>query len=115
MNVTRYSDISLSDYQKLVIDEATKLSYACRMFRYIFGRWPSNIDEIMSKTNGIDFEVFKGTAVVTPVDNDSAQISVFDGVNTLSVQATPVDFDLPESYKSHTNDPAFKIDVGSFN
>lgn len=113
MNVTRYSDTQLSQEQTLILNEASKLSYACRMFRYLFDRWPNDIKEIESKTTGIDFAIFKGNARVAPATDDSAEISVFDGVNTLSVQATPIDFALSDRYKAKAKVEGFKIHVGT--
>ena len=91
ISVTRYSDRPLSEYQALVMNEATKLSLACRMFRSLYGRWPNDLAEIQAKTEGIDFAVFAGKAVVTPLPDDSERIEIFDGVNTRSVKAVPVD------------------------
>lgn len=108
----RYAEYALSQYQTRVMNEATKLSYACRKFRYLFDRWPADIDELRQKVSGIDFTVFRGKATVTPKGGDAAEISVFDGVNTRSVLATPIDFDLPASAKEAAKNPGSVISVG---
>jgi len=113
IRVDRYSEMPLSEYQSRVMDEATKLSYAARMFRYLYGRWPANIEEIKSKSAGINFDVFRGRASITPSSNDSAEISIFDGENTRSVQATPIDFQLSNVARQQSRLPGFKIEVGA--
>jgi len=35
------SSVQVSEYQSRVMDEATKLSYAARMFRYLYGKCPN--------------------------------------------------------------------------
>jgi hypothetical protein len=113
--VNRYSEMPLSEYESRVMDEATKLSYACRMFRYLYGKWPANINEIKSRTNGIDYDVFRGRATIAPTENDSAEIAIFDGENVRSVQATPIDFHLSDSVREQSQSSKFKIDVGAVN
>ena len=113
ISVDRYSEMPLSEYQSRVMDEATKFSYAARMFRYLYGRWPANIEELKNKSSGIDFNVFRGKATITPSSNDSAEISIFDGENTRSVQATPVDFHMSDSARQQSQSAGFKINVGA--
>lgn len=113
LGVVRISNVTLSEYQKMVLDEASKLSYACRMYRYLYGQWPGSIEQVKQRTNGIDFSLFKDSASISPASDDTAVITVFDGVNTLSVSATPIDFQLPDEYKSKAKDPGFRIDVGA--
>jgi hypothetical protein len=91
------------------MNEATKLSLACRMFRELYDRWPRDVAEIEAKTEGIDFEIFLGKAVVTPQPDDSAQISIFDGVNTRSVKAVPVNLGITDAAREAAKAPDFKI------
>jgi hypothetical protein len=111
ISVNRYGDRPLSEYQTRVMNEATKLSLACRMFRSLYGRWPSDIAEIQAKTDGIDFAVFAGKAVVTPLPNDSERIEIFDGVNIRAVRAVPVDLGITDAVREAAKAPGFKIKV----
>ena len=99
----------LADHQALVINEATKLSLACRIFRSLYGRWPSDLAEIQAKTEGINFGTFAGRAVVTPLPDDSERIEVFDGFNTRAVKATPVSFSFTAEQLEEAKTPGFKI------
>jgi hypothetical protein len=109
VSVTRYSDRPLSEYQTRVMNEATKLSLACRVFRSLYGRWPNDISEIQAKTEGIDFALFSGKAAVTPLPDDSERIKIFDGVNTRSVKAVPVEFGVTDATREAAKAPGFKI------
>ncbi|SFR86727.1 hypothetical protein SAMN05216570_0131 [Dyella sp. OK004] len=93
------------------MNEATKLSLACRLFRYFYGRWPANFHEISEKSTGIDLGVFLGRALVTPLDNDAAKISVFDGENVRETVATPIDFHMSNSQVRAAQEPGFMIDI----
>ena len=110
--VERYSENPLSGQQSRVLNEATKLSFACRLYRYYYGKWPANLDDIRNKTTGIDFEVFKGRAEVTPNADDSEDISIYDGENVRTAHATPIDFHMPKSEIRKAQSPGFKIDMG---
>lgn len=112
ISVVRYSGAPLSQYQTKVMNEATKLAMACRLFRYFYGRWPANLQEIERKTTGIDYGIFLGQAKVTPNSDDSEDISIFDGQNTRVDHATPIDFHMPKSVRTAAQAPGFKIDVG---
>lgn len=109
--VDRYVEHPLSDYQTKIMNEATKLSLACRLFRYFYGRWPADFHEISEKSTGIDLGVFLGRALVTPLDNDAAKISIFDGENMREVVATPIDFGMSSSQVRAAHEPGFKIDI----
>ena len=109
VSVTRYTDRPLSEFQTLVMNEATKLSLACRKFRSLYGRWPKDLAEIQAKTEGIDFGVFLGRAVVTPLPDDSERIEIFDGVNTLTVKAVPVELGVTDADREAAKAPGFKI------
>jgi hypothetical protein len=111
VHVDRYTEYPLADYQERVMNEATKLSLACRLFRYLYGRWPSDIQEIERKATGIDFGAFMKKATVTPVAGDAEKITVFDGTNVREAVAVPVDFHLPESEKLAAQKQDFKIDI----
>ena len=111
VSVTRYTDRPLSEFQTMVMNEATKLSYACRMFRSLYGRWPRDLAEIEARTEGINFGVFLGKATVTPLPDDSAKIEIFDGVNTRAVKAVPVDFQITDEQRAAAQKPDFKIRV----
>ena len=113
VSVTRYSEKPLSDYQTQVLNEATKLSLACRLFRYFYGRWPANLGEIEHKATGIDYAIFLGKATVTPNSDDSEDITIFDGENLREARATPIDFGMSESDKKKALEPGFKINVGA--
>jgi hypothetical protein len=91
--------------------EATKLSVACRMFRSLYGRWPINLEEIQTKTEGINFAVFAGRAFITPLPDDSERIEVFDGVNTRAVTAIPVDFGFTSQQREEAKAPGYKIQI----
>ena len=109
ISVVRYTELPLSEYQTQVMNEATKLSFACRMFRSLYGRWPNNLAEIEAKTEGINFGMFVGMAVITPLPDDSAHIQVFDGVNTRAVKAVPVDLGVTDAMREAAKAPGFKI------
>jgi len=111
VSVVRYTEQPLSDYQTQVMNEATKLSLACRMFRGLYGRWPNDLAEIQAKTEGINFAIFVGKAVVTPLPDDSEQIEVFDGFNTRSVKAVPVDLGITQAMREAATAPSYKIKV----
>jgi hypothetical protein len=111
ISVVRYTDLPLSEYQARVMNEATKLSYACRMFRALYGRWPNNLTEIEAKTEGVDFAAFMGKAAVTPLPDDSELIQIFDGVNTRRVKAVPVDLGVTDAKREEAKAPGFKIRV----
>ena len=89
-SATRYTERPLTEYQTIVMNQATKLSLARRIFGDLYGRWPSDLAEIRAKTEGIDFEVFAGKAVITPKSGDAENIQIFDGFNTRSVRAVPL-------------------------
>jgi hypothetical protein len=108
VSVVRYTERPLSEYQTRVMNEATKLSYACRMFRSLYGRWPRDLAEIEAKTEGIDFAVFAGSAVVTPLPDDSERIAIFDGANTREVKAVPID-GVTDAAREAAKAPGFKI------
>ncbi len=91
------------------MNEATKLSLACRMFRGLYGRWPNDLAEIQAKTEGINFAIFVGKAVVTPLPDDSESIEVFDGFNTRSVKAVPVDLGITQAMRKAATAPGYKI------
>jgi hypothetical protein len=93
------------------MNEATKLSFACRMFRGLYGRWPSDLAEIEAKTEGIDFAAFMGKAVITPLPDDSELIQIFDGVNTRQVKAVPVDLGITDAKRQEAKAPGFRIKV----
>jgi len=109
VSVVRYTNLPLSEFQTRVMNEATKLSLACRMFRSLYGRWPNDLTEIEAKTEGIDFGIFMGKAVVTPLLDDSEIIQVFDGVNTRAVKAVPVDLGVTDEKREAAKAPGFKI------
>jgi hypothetical protein len=109
VSVIRYTDRPLSEFQTRVMNEATKLSLACRKFRSLYGRWPKDLAEIQAKTEGIDFGVFLGRAVVTPLPDDSERIEIFDGVNTRSVKAVPVELGVTAADREAAKAPGFKI------
>jgi hypothetical protein len=111
ISVVRYTDLPLSEYQTRVLNEATKLSFACRMFRTLYGRWPNDLAEIEAKTEGLDFGLFMGKAVVTPLPDDSELIQAFDGARTLSVKAVPVDLGVTDAQREAAKAPNFKIKV----
>src|ERR1700691_4599287 len=77
VSVTRYSESAEPDLQARVMNEATKLSFACRLFRGLYGRWPKDLPEIQAKTEGIDYAVFRGKALITPLPDDSDPIQIF--------------------------------------
>jgi len=97
--------------QTLIMNEATKLSLACRMFRSLYGRWPIDFAEIQAKTEGINFAVFAGRAVVTPLPDDSERIEVFDGFNTRRVRAIPIDFKFTAPQIAEAKAPGYKIKI----
>jgi hypothetical protein len=103
------SELSIADRQTLIIREATKLSAACRMFRSLYGRWPSDVAEIQSRTEGLNFAIFAGGVRVTPLPDDAERIEVFDGVNTRAVKATPVDFGFTAAQREEAKSPGYKI------
>jgi len=109
LTVTRYSERPLSEFQTQAMNAATKLSYACRYFRSLYGRWPKDIAEIEAKTEGIDFGIFLGKASVTPLPDDSAQIEIFDGVNMRSTKAVPIAFTITDDEKAAAQQPNYKI------
>lgn len=109
MSVIRGAETPLTDHQTLIMNEATKLSLACRMFRSLYGRWPSDLAEIQAKTVGINFAVFDGRAVITPLPDDSERIEVFDGIHTRGVRATPVDFGFTAAQLEEAKSPGYKI------
>jgi hypothetical protein len=91
------------------MNEASKLSLACRMFRSLYGRWPHDLAEIEAKTEGIDFAVFVGKAVITPLPDDTERIEVFDGINTRAVKAVPVDMGVTSAMREAAKAPDYKI------
>jgi len=109
VSVVRYTDRPLSEYQTKVMNEATKLSFACRMFRSLYGRWPNDLAEIQAKTEGIDFAVFAGLASVTPLSDDAERIEIFDGTNTRAIKAVPVDFAVTPEMREAAKAPGYKI------
>jgi hypothetical protein len=109
LSVDRYTEHPLSDYQTQVMNQATKLSLACRMFRGLYGRWPNNLAEIQAKTDGIDFAIFMGKAVVTPLSDDSESIEVFDGTDTRAVKAVPVELGITQAMREAAMAPGYKI------
>jgi hypothetical protein len=98
-----------ADDQTLIMNEATKLSLACRIFRSLYGRWPISLVEIQAKTEGIRFDLFAGRAVVTPLEDDSERIEVFDGVSTRAVKATPIDFGFTAAQREEARAAGYKI------
>ncbi len=109
LSVTRYTELPLSEFQRKVMNEATKLSYACRYFRRLYGRWPKDLDEIKNRTEGIDYGVFLDRAKVTPLDGDAEEIQIFDGQNVRSVRAVPVPFQVTEEQLKEAQKPEFRI------
>ena len=109
VSITRYTEQPLSEYQTRVMNEASKLSLACRMFRSLYGRWPHDLAEIQAKTEGINFAVFVGKAVITPLPDDSERIEVFDGINTRAVKAVPVDMGVTSAMREAAKAPDYKI------
>jgi hypothetical protein len=109
LTVTRYSERPMSEFQTQVMNAATKLSFSCRYFRRLYGRWPKDIAEIKAKTEGIDFGVFLDKASVTPLPDDSALIQIFDGTNMRSTKAVPVAFTITEEERAASQKPDYKI------
>jgi hypothetical protein len=109
VSVTRYSESAEPDLQARVMNEATKLSFACRLFRGLYGRWPKDLPEIQAKTEGIDYAVFRGKALITPLPDDSERIQIFDGVNTREVKALPVNLGVTDAMKEAAKSPQYKI------
>jgi hypothetical protein len=64
----------------------------------------------MNKTEGIDFGVFL-RATVTPLPDDAAEISVFDGQHVRVVKAVPVDFQLSSATRENAQKAGFKIKI----
>lgn len=93
------------------MNEATKLSYACRYFRCLYGRWPSSIREIESRTEGIDFGVFPGKAFLVPRPDDTEEITVYDGVCYRMVIAVPVAFPITDQMRAEARKAEFKIRI----
>lgn len=58
--VARYSELELTERQTSILDEATKVSTAARIFHGLYGRWPNDVEELASRTAGIDFTIFEG-------------------------------------------------------
>lgn len=61
------------------------------------------------QTEGIDFAVFAGKAVITPLPDDSERIEVFDGSNTRAVKAVPVDMGVTPAMREAAAAPGYKI------
>jgi hypothetical protein len=110
-SVIRDVEMPSAHDQTLIMNEATKLSLACRMFRSLYGRWPIDLAEIQAKTEGINFAVFAGRAVVTPLPDDSERIEVFDGFNTRTVRAIPIDFKFTAPQLEEAKAPGYKIKI----
>jgi hypothetical protein len=95
--------------QEAVLREATKLSLGCRIFRNLYDRWPVDVAEIRAKVEGINFSVFPGLVSVRPQSDDSEIITVYDGVVTRAVKATPVAFQISDAQRAAAKAPGFKI------
>lgn len=108
--VTRYSEFKLTKKQTRVLDEATKVSTACRVFYGLYGRWPNNAQEIESRTRGIDYSVFKGELLLEVVPEGLA-IVVFDGKQVRQLLAT-AGTSVPPEIQESAQDPEFRINVG---
>ena len=109
LSVTRYTELPLSDFQRKVMNEATKLSYACRYFRGLYGRWPKDLAEIQNKTEGIDYGIFLDRASVTPLEGDAEKIQIFDGKDVRAVRAVPVQLNISDAERSAAQKPGYKI------
>ena len=107
--VTRYSERPMSEYQTKVMNEATTLSLACRMFRDLYGRWPNNLFELQCRTEGIDYSIFIGKASIKPNSDDTAIISIFDGVDYRETTAVPVSFNYSAEERAEAIKPKYRI------
>jgi len=106
--VARYSEFELSEHQTAILDEATKVSAASRVFYGLYNRWPKDIQELSDRTTGIDFTIFDGKIAINATA-DGLAITVFDGkdVRQLLSTASPPLSELKELAQS----PDFKIRV----
>ncbi|MGY1528727.1 hypothetical protein [Luteimonas sp. A649] len=106
--VTRYSELELTEHQTAILDEATKLSAASRVFYGLFNRWPKDIQELSDRTTGIDFTVFDGKISIDAT-TDGLVITVFDSKDVrklLATESSPL-----SELKELAESPDFKIRV----
>lgn len=109
VEVKRISEFELTREQTRILDEATKLSAACRTFHAFYERWPKNIQEIESRTSGIDFSVFQGKVDIDAVP-EGLVITIFDSIEVRRLLAT-AEAPATEDARAAAQDPAFKIRV----
>jgi hypothetical protein len=107
--INRITEYKLSKRQTRILDEATKLSAACRVFSGLYGRWPKDMQEIEARTTGIDFGAFGGIASLEEVP-EGLDISFFDGEDERHVLATAMAIQ-PADVRASAQDPAFKIRI----
>jgi hypothetical protein len=107
--VTRYSEFELTGRQTAILDEATKVSAAARVFHGLYDRWPSQVQELADRTQGIDFAVFAGKILIDEVP-EGLMVTVFDSQDVRRLLATtgwPASPGMKESAQS----PDFRIRV----
>ncbi len=108
--VERYSELKLTEEQTKILNEATKVSTACRVFYGLYGRWPNGLQEIKNRTSGIDFSVF-GDKLFIKETAEGLVITVFDSRDVRQLLATS-DASIPLKTQALAQDPDFRIRVG---
>lgn len=104
-----YRDMPRAEYSAKVMIEAARVSLACRYFRNLYGRWPTGIREIASRTEGIDYDIFMGKAMLVARPDDTLEITVFDGTSFRHIVTTATVIEIPEEQRSASRSDDFKI------
>ncbi|MEL1264977.1 hypothetical protein [Pseudoxanthomonas putridarboris] len=107
--VTRYSEFELTKRQTTILDEATKVSAAARVFHGLYGRWPNDVQELAARTVGIDFTLFDGKILIDAVPEGLA-VTIFDSIDVRRLLAT-ADSPVSSEMKKLAQDPTFRIRV----
>jgi hypothetical protein len=109
VEIKRASEFKLSKKQTAVIDEASKLSAACRTFYGLYDRWPTSLVEIEGRTEGINFSKFNGKAGLEIVP-EGLVITIFDTKFERKMLATSGAPSTSEA-RALAQDPRFRIRV----
>ncbi|MFZ6695085.1 hypothetical protein ACO0J1_04820 [Stenotrophomonas acidaminiphila] len=107
--VNRHSEFELTEKQIKILDEATKVSAASRVFHGLYGRWPKDIQELVCRTSGIDLAVFEGNILIDVVP-EGLVVTIFDSIDVRRLLATEDSAASPEMQEL-ARDPAFRIRI----
>lgn len=95
-------------FSRKIATELGKTAAACGIFRDLYGAWPVDIDELATRTEGIDYAVFEGK-VRLDLSNGGCVVIYGSGEDEFRAEARPISLGLDETLLAFTREPGFKL------